>query len=441
MRARGFGVRAFLLLLCLPFSIVCAQQSEDQNWEIPFIVEGSNSVVRTLAVSDGGLYLGGTFSSVRGYRATNITRWDGAMWSALGAGITGEVDTVVVSGSTVYAGGRFSDAGGVAAANVARWHGTNWSALGQGVNGYVFTLVTHGSDLYAGGRFTMAGNVNATNIAKWDGTNWSALRMGLSKANPQVGPTTFVRALAIQDGNLFAGGQFDRAGGMPAMNVARWDGTNWFPLGAGVSAPIYSLAVGERDLYAGGSFRRAGGTVASNVAKWNGTNWSTLSSGVNSGGISVVTALSWNGNDLFIGGQDFTQVGGVEASYIAGWNGEFWSALGSGVSQGQFGNAVYALAANGEQLFVGGYFGGAGGKAASNFAIWHIPHALKLDRSGDALRLSWPATGSNFVLEACASLSRSNWAAVPQAPAVSGRDLVVTNEVCGTTRFYRLRRR
>ena len=45
------------------------------------------------------------------------------------------------------------------------------------------------------------------------------------------------------------------------------------------------------------------------------------------------------------------------------------------------------------------------------------------------------------MLEACSSLSLFNWSAVPQAPVMSGRDLVVTNEVAGSTRYYRLRRR
>jgi len=120
---------------------------------------------------------------------------------------------------------------------------------------------------------------------------------------------------------------------------------------------------------------------------------------------------------------------------VAKWNGQEWEALGSGVS-GSLG-----LASTGSELFVGGDFYIAGQSPSANIALWHIPHALNLERSDDALRLSWPVTGSNFVLEACPSLSRSNWTAVPQAPVVAGRDLIVTNEVCGATRFYRLRRR
>src|SRR5689334_24518190 len=40
-------------------------------------------------------------------------------------------------------------------------------------------LLVSGSDLYVGGGFTNAGGVPASHIAKWDGSNWSALGGGL----------------------------------------------------------------------------------------------------------------------------------------------------------------------------------------------------------------------------------------------------------------------
>jgi len=96
---------------------------------------------------------------------------------------------------------------------------------------------------------------------------------------------------------------------------------------------------------------------------------------------------------------------------------------------------------NGADLFMGGIFTSAGGKPSTNLALWHIPHALSIRRMADAALLSWPATGTNFLLETCSDLGQSNWTEVLQAPVLSGPQLVVTQEVCALSRFYRLRRR
>ncbi|HZM00765.1 MAG TPA: hypothetical protein VFD43_10980, partial [Planctomycetota bacterium] len=120
----------------------------------------------------------------------------------------------------------------VPASNIARWDGRTWSALGAGIGGnfpHVRALAVfddgRGAALYAGGGFSSAGSVHARHIARWDGTSWSALGSSLS------GGYGGVEALAVFDDGqgpaLFAGGGFTQAGGEPAALVARWDGANW----------------------------------------------------------------------------------------------------------------------------------------------------------------------------------------------------------------------
>jgi hypothetical protein len=46
---------------------------------------------------------------------------------------------------------------------------SDWIGLGSGVNGQVLALAVSGSNLYVGGIFTTAGGVPATNIAVWNG--------------------------------------------------------------------------------------------------------------------------------------------------------------------------------------------------------------------------------------------------------------------------------
>src|SRR6185436_11392597 len=100
------------------------------------------------------------FTTAGGNPATNVAKWNGSSWSALGSGIGNvpgqntEVNALAVSGNDLYVGGRFTAAGGLAATNVAKWNGSSWSALGSGIGGGFFVyggvsaLAVSGSDLY-----------------------------------------------------------------------------------------------------------------------------------------------------------------------------------------------------------------------------------------------------------------------------------------------------
>ena len=201
-----------------------------------------------------------------------------------------------------------------------------------------------GTNLYAGGNFTTAGGVPANYIAKWNGSAWSALGLGDGRA---------LRCLC-------AGGERDQSlrwgrlhhGGRGAGQLHRQMGRQRL-VGLGLGDErrlVYALAVSGTDLYAGGYFTTAGGVPANYIAKWNGSAWSALGSGMNGDGLCAGgerdQSLRWG---------MFTTAGGVPANYIAKWDGSAWSALGSGM--GGSGPYVYALAADGAgHLFVGGSF-------------------------------------------------------------------------------------
>jgi hypothetical protein len=99
------------------------------------------------------------------------------------------------------------------------------------------------------------------------------------------------------------------------------------------------------------------------------------------------------------------------------------------------------LVSGGSELFVGGVFDFAGTNLSTNIALWHIPHLLSTTRSGGNVALSWPATGSNFVLEAKENVSQTNWSAVPATPVLAGDELRVTNQINSPSRLFRLRRK
>ena len=78
-----------------------------------------------------------------------------------------------------------------------------------------------GPALYAAGEFGMAGSTLAKYIARWDGSAWHALAAGLT--GPTDSSYSVVYGLATRaNGELLAGGQFLRADGVTSVNFARY---------------------------------------------------------------------------------------------------------------------------------------------------------------------------------------------------------------------------
>src|SRR3990170_4872817 len=77
-------------------------------------------------------------------------------WSPVGMGIAnGYVQALAVYNGALYAGGSFTTAvGGNSAKYIAKWDGTTWSAVGTGMDRGVEALSVYNGDLYAGGYFT-----------------------------------------------------------------------------------------------------------------------------------------------------------------------------------------------------------------------------------------------------------------------------------------------
>jgi hypothetical protein len=143
----------------------------DANWISMGGILGANGTVRSVVADDAGdLYIGGFFSIVGDIAASNIAKWNGTSWSALGSGVDNMVYALAVSSSTLYASGYFTNAGGVWVNNIAKWDGSSWSALSSSPNASVSALAVSGSDLYAGGtsprqaRFRPAASPNGTGV-------------------------------------------------------------------------------------------------------------------------------------------------------------------------------------------------------------------------------------------------------------------------------------
>ncbi len=213
-----------------------------------------------------------------------LTKFDGTSWHFVQTPLTNIRDMKVLddgSGPALYCVATGSGIG------VYRWNGSSWTNLGGANDGIFLDLEMFddgsGPALHAAGTFTSIGGQAVNGIAKWTGTGWSPLGSGVAGSYPRV------QCLAVYDDGtgpaLYAGGQFDTAGGLTANGIARWDGTNWSVLGSGMGVPsnkptVTALAVfddgaGAR-LFAGGYFLSAGGTPTNGLAKWDGSSWTDL---------------------------------------------------------------------------------------------------------------------------------------------------------------------
>lgn len=287
---------------------------------------GMNGHVRALAVlPNGDLVAGGDFTSAGGAPANHVAVWNGSVWAPLGTGTDDDVLALaVLANGDLVAAGEFTTAGGIAASRVARWDGFGWAPLGLGVDGIARALVVlQNGDLIAGGTFANAGGAPASRIASWDGTSWSPLGSGIAAAAPSAANVKALTVLAT--GELVAGGAFDTAGGITAINVARWSGSSWAPLGAGIAAPVNAVCT-----HFGTNLIAVGEILGSpyTIRRWNGTSWSSIGT-MHGSGEAVVQLTS---GDVVVGGTVYDVFGPGQSNTgvtnAAVWNGTTWRQIG-----------------------------------------------------------------------------------------------------------------
>ena len=202
---------------------------------------------------------------------------------------------------------------------------------------------------------------------------------------------------------VYAGGLFALPGGVAEHRVAKWDGTQWTPIGGAFNRRVTSLASypdltgGASRLIVGGEFTTADGGQTSLpppvpaplpfLGAWNGTRWVALGNGQTppDAPVRVLRVLSVGGVSRLGAGGDFVSVGALTGSLAANHVAFFtpamgWERCGEGTN-----GPVFALERfddpndvvfPGEQVIAGGSFTRAGGPQpggmdASNVARWH----------------------------------------------------------------------
>lgn len=424
------------------------------------------------------LFVGGFLSVDSGqFPGAWIEKWTGQAWLPIGNGLGNlgkgysylpgcyalhafDPDGVGPQPNVLYVGSDCQYANKTLANGIAKWDGKSFQSLGSGLNepydARITSIRTYDEDgdgpkppaLFVAGNFTVIGGVSASGIARWDGLNWSPVggsllggfspyeKLLLETFDPdEAGPVT--------DGLYLAGGFFS-VGGVSAKFIARWNGINWSPLGAGTNKLVRALHVsrvdGQRKLYVGGDFT----TPGKYVAAWNGQAWETLPD-PNLGGIVALTTFDSDGpgpaSAALYAAASYGALG------ISGWTpGAGWKSIGGPGSNGFVDTlATFDEDAGGPikpAIYLGGwYFSVGNGLAKWDGTGWQpvgsglmgiAPRVLTLavhdaDGSGPAAPALW-AGGTFLGINGVSSQRIAALVSCPQPPACPG-DLTGDNKV------------
>jgi hypothetical protein len=153
-------------------------------------------------------------------------------------------------------------AGPVANVGVAAWDGSQWLALGTPPAGVAKAMIVHLGALVVAFETAYA----VTTVASWNGSSWQT--MGTFS-----GGTDYVKAFAIFQGSLYAGGDFTSVNGIPAARVASWNGTSWSAAGSGQPRNVLAIVPFSNAIYVASYDSSA---AVGYLATWTGTAWTNI---------------------------------------------------------------------------------------------------------------------------------------------------------------------
>ena len=275
--------------------------------------------------------------------------------------------------------------------SVLAWDGTNMRTIGSGFTRGPLDPETRcadlcafddgtGTALYAGGSFVIPGVPGAAGIARWNGSAWEAVAAGLPAQ-------LSIDALEVFDSGggarLFAGG-IQQQGSTYSLWIGAWDGLQWTEIVPGLAVSsgggprsiddmlVFDDGTGSA-LYVAGGFDTAGGQTVHGLARWNGTQWSNVGVGLPSSTWEAYALLAF---DEGTGGGRELFVAAVHHTSgpptLFAWNGASWRAVDRASAQYRpFALAAFDDAHGNTSLFLGGSFDSVAGRTPSSSITAH----------------------------------------------------------------------
>jgi beta-propeller uncharacterized protein DUF5122 len=345
-----------------------------------------NATVKSLAVHDRTVYLGGAFTRVSGAKrvrlaAVSLTSGRLLPWTMTVTGgpyydrqeqIMPSVDALTIDGDTLFVGGLFDSVAGIPrvglaaldtnAPRVKRWR----ADLGprQSFN-WVRVLAARSGRLYLAGLFYGVRNQPAKGIGAIDTANARPIRWA-----PKVDNVT---AIAISPNRVYLAASRDGLRST-VVAVSPRDGTR---LRAFLSVPVIgtvrNLALSGRRLLMAGGFSRVASSDRTHLAAVDTRTGRVLAWSPHANAAANVVAAA--GGDVAAGGT-LTSVGGVARHGLAAIDGRSGRLLSWAP---QTDGAVNTVSTDGFRLYVGGDFTHISGAERSGLAAFDVATGRLLD--------------------------------------------------------------
>lgn len=227
------------------------------------------------------LYFTGTSTSICGYAASTVFRYDGsafhewAPWHLIPEHTANWARFVFDFRSHTYLTGNFRDPFGSGFVSMLRWNGSaweyvpGWGAYSRSIN----DMSIRNDTLYVSGNFRIDNGGPGNCIAFFDGEHWNDMGGGVSYAPSPTNASCLV--MQWYHGDLWVSGQMDHAGGIPIDGVAKWNGRQWCSLPGDFTNPVgldrvLDMTVWRDSLYVCGGFTSIDGEPIRHVAQWIG---------------------------------------------------------------------------------------------------------------------------------------------------------------------------
>lgn len=282
----GTGARVYVIgftsILNVGYDYWC-RKWDGQQWvrQPATFYPGGNPYLSWAGV--GGTRIYGISS--RGSLFNTLSWWNGNTWVDI-SHVAGSLDGRIVpfddgTGASLVLTGSFTSVDGVPASGIAQWKDGTWLALGDGLPGLIFARDVcqfddgRGAALYVATDGGPESSPWAGCIAKWNGTSWESVGGGVRSTEQSFLQITKMVGLTDSNGPaLYVTGIFDQAGGVPAHNMAKWDGHTWSDWGGGGPYQTYAMAAFDDgrgpSVFVSGTWQNGafGGGVAQRVVQW-----------------------------------------------------------------------------------------------------------------------------------------------------------------------------
>lgn len=250
-----FVAAVTLCLTGMPTASAAQYSPEPQSTWSP------NGRVYALVVSQGRVYIGGSFTSVRGPNGENVPREHLAAFDAVSGDLVrtwapttnAVVRSLAVEGGRVLVGGDFTVANGSPAEHLAAFGSVTGGLVWQaGANSRVRDVLLVGQRLFVAGNFRVIGGQRRRGLAQLNTVDGSVVAGWKAKVG---GGVPFALTLAPNGQDLVLGGNFDSVNAQPrsflaSVSLGSAEVTAWAPPAACSTCRIWDVAEDSFHVYA-----------------------------------------------------------------------------------------------------------------------------------------------------------------------------------------------